>query len=119
MDPGSQYNADICRKCQAGEENIRCFRDIPEHNGLCPVLDERVELVPANKPIARVWQHAQRSGTQVVTDDKTVIYCRPESVLALLRLYDFDTESWGYVMGKITVMDDAANGLRPRRKQAK
>lgn len=92
---------------------------MPEHNYLCPVLDEAPVLVPANKPIARVWQHAQRSGAQVYTDDKTVVYCRPESVMALLRLYGVPEDEWQYIMGKLTIMDDVANGLRPKRQKGK
>lgn len=94
------------------------MRDVEGYGGECPVMDTSPVLAEANKAVASIWEQAQRSANQVQAKDKVYVYCRPESVEALLRVHAVPEDDWARMMRQVIQLDDMANTLRPVKKGA-
>ena len=116
LDPRNDHIKRHCNLCQQERDGIVCLRDQEGHNGSCPMMDDAPVLARANNAVAVIWEQAQRSANQVEGKHKTHIYCKPESVEALLRMHSVPEDEWAKCMKQVAQMDDVANGLRPIRK---
>ena len=80
-------------------------------------MDEAPELISQNKVVVNIWRHAQRSGNQVAGEKKAFIYCRPETVDALIRLHGLPSEKGPRILALVALLDDVSNTMRPRARR--
>lgn len=73
----------------------------------------------ANQLAIDLFRIAEKSGHQVQGKERPLIYLRTVDCEALFRIYEVPLEDQPDLLSKLMILQDVANGLRPRYKKPK